>query len=305
MSENNAESAGDSLDKYKESENRTIDVTDPAENIYQHIPKLDLYCENMSEKVSDLLSSYLRCTCELKAMPIKLGKFDPLLKADDQPVFDRIFKVKSMGGYIAFVLPSDVTFQLVDLFYGGTGALGESEVPREMSQSENFMLDKVAQEIVGGLTELLESATSLEFSGEIQRWSYQQAAQEGTSESMIAIPFEMNLNSNTVVFEVWLSLSVIELLLGVKLQPDSTGKVADPAWSMSFKNQVMDSELNLTGSLASLRMPLRRVQAFSEGDFIELGDVEHALFSTESVPLFRAKVGVTNDKASASFLHWV
>ncbi|MBX2886881.1 MAG: FliM/FliN family flagellar motor switch protein [Granulosicoccus sp.] len=282
-----------------------LDVTDAARRLRQQMPLFDIYCGNLANIVSESLADYLQVPLELSAEKPRVSIFDPISQPEGQPNFDRIFRYQALGSLVALSVPPGLTFRLVDIMFGGTGTQDNEEVDRELSPTENNMLDVVTGSIVSALNHLLESTTTIDESLELEPWSYQQAAKAGNIESMIAIPLRMDLEESVGTAELWFSLSVLELLLGVKLTPDQDGKSVDPAWSRAFKDQVFNCELDLKCTLSEVSMPLSRVRKMSVGDFIPVKDITEAVFTIQSLPLFKAKVGESNDQASASFLRWI
>ncbi|MBX2839889.1 MAG: FliM/FliN family flagellar motor switch protein [Gammaproteobacteria bacterium] len=287
------------------NESDLLDVTDPAVGIYEHLPVFDMYLSKLSEDVAVSISDYVRSPVELIAKPPKIGKFDPIKNTEEQPQFNRLFRLSALNGLIGVAVPHELVFRLVDIFFGGAGDLEGELESREFSFTENGMIDKLSEEIIDAIKTLLKTKSSLENSSDIEAWDYQKAVQAGRVESMVIISFSVTVGEFETSIELWFSLAVLELLLGTKLLPIKDGSVREPNWSSALKEQVTECELELKCALAEKKMPLRTVSSFKTGDFIPLDDVSVALFSIESVPLFRAKVGVSNEQLSASFQSWV
>jgi len=286
-------------------ESELLDVTDPAIGIYEHMPLFDIYLGNFSTRVSTALGDYIRYPVELVAQTPGIGKYDPISANENQPIFDRLFRFPMLNGLVAIVVPQGLVFRLVDIFFGGSGEVEDEQAERSLSGTEDSMLDKISLEIISALKALLQSTTSLKEISEIETWSHQKAARSGRTESMVTVKFSLALGTYDATLELWFSLSVLELMLGVKLLPGNDGTVHDPQWTNALKKQVSDCQLELTCNLVDQIVPLKSVVDFEEGDFVPLGDVSEAIFSIEKLPLFRARVGVTSEHASASFIEWI
>lgn len=284
-------------------ENDTFDLTDPAISIFEHMALLEFYMDSLAASFSNALGEYLRCPIKVSSSSPVIGKYNPI--SHEQPAFDRMFRLKAIQGTIAVALPEELIFKLVDVFFGGDGATSIDSARSELSATESNMLDKLAYLFANGVLTLLQeravSATDLS----IEEWSHKNAAIEGKSESMIAVKFALSLNEYVSEIEAWLSLPVLELLLGVKLLPYQDGSSSEPGWSKRLKQNVFESQLEVICSFADRTIPLKKVKQLQVGDFIPLNAIDEATFSVGKKQLFKARVGVSNDKASAEFLNWL
>ncbi|MBX2883467.1 MAG: FliM/FliN family flagellar motor switch protein [Granulosicoccus sp.] len=282
-----------------------IDVTDPSASMVSHLPLFDLYCSNLTKHVADALESYIRFRPEIAAGIPAFKSYEPIGELPDQPSFDRIFQAAKPQGLIGVGVPRALVYRLVDILFGGKGDSDGDESERELSPTENKMIDVVAHSLTSGLQLLLRNSMATDSVPDFSLTNIQQIAKHVRSEPMVCIPLSVVMEDYAQSIEMWCSLSLLELVLGVSLLPRSDGKTVDPDWSALFKDQVLDCPLDLKCTLAEITMPLSRVTQMKKGDFIALSEIGEATFSMESLALFRARVGVVNDRASASFIEWL
>jgi len=283
----------------------TVDVTDQSANLISHLPLFDLYCSNLTTHVADALEDYIRYRPEVTAEVPVFKTFEPVGEKSGQPVFDRIYQAHKPMGLVGIVVPQSLVYRLVDILFGGKGDSDGDVGEREQSPTEHNMIDVVATALTTGLQILLRNSMATDSVPELDLVSIQQVAKHVRSESMVCIPLNVGMEENSQTIEIWCSLTLLELVLGVDLLPRSDGKTVIPAWSASLKDQVLDCSLDLKCTLAEFTMPLSRVTQMKKGDFIALSEISEATFSMESLALFRARVGVVNDRASASFIEWL
>jgi len=283
----------------------SLDVTDQSANMVSHLPLFDLYCSNLTTHVADALEDYIRYRPEVTAEVPIFKTFEPVGEQPGQPEFDRIYQALKPMGLVGVVVPQSLVYRLVDILFGGKGDSDGDGAEREQSPTEHNMIDVVATALTTGLQILLRNSMATDSVPELNLVSIQQVAKHVRSESMVCIPLSVGMDENTQTIEIWCSLTLLELVLGVDLLPRSDGKTVVPSWSASLKDQILDCPLDLKCTLAEFTMPLSRVSQMKKGDFIALSEIGEATFSMESLALFRARVGVVNDRASASFIEWL
>ena len=303
LENNTSESQVDSNERTAKIE--TIDLTDPASRLDEHTTLLEIYCANLASQLSESMGRYLRCPVKLFAVHPTICSFNPNSRDENKVDFARLYRLQNMGGLIGSVMPNNLVYRLVDILFGGLGDLESQNQDRVLSPTEENMIDVLSEKMAQALINIVQSSTSLDSELTTEAWSSQQAAQDGRVEAMVVIPLKIEWDDQSDSIELWFSLSILELLLGEKLLPSQDGTAEDPSWTSSFKNQVFDCNLDLKCVLTEMSMPLSRVSNFAVGDFIPLADVSEATLSIQSLPLFKAKVGVVNEQASASFSRWL
>jgi flagellar motor switch protein FliM len=86
----------------------------------------------------------------------------------------------------------------------------------------------------------------------------------------------------------------IRELLNAGIQSDRG--TADDRWKNCLRNDLMDVELDLQSTLVEKILHIDEVLDLSVGDVIPVEIPDQVLITVESIPLYRAKVGVSEGK---------
>ena len=285
-----------------------IDLTNPTNKLQSHWPLLFLYVQKIVAGAASDIESYINCELTFDAGEPEFRPYRPLAPEESEEQgrvkFDRLFKVDQITGMIGYQLPRALVYRLVDKLFGGRGD-SDGDPSREMSPTEHRMIDEICTALNKSLLSTLQSAAASSSVLTVQPLSAEQAARAENADPMVCMPVRVGLEEFGEDVLVYCSLGILELLLGVTLRSDESTLQPDAGWRSALKQQVFGCDIPLTCTLEQFSMPISRVSNLSVGDFIPLAELGEATFSANNHPLFRARVGVSNEKASASFIGWL
>lgn len=285
-----------------------IDLTNPTNKLQSHWPLLFLYVQKIVAGAAGDIESYVNCELTFDAGEPEFRPYRPLAPEESEEQgkvkFDRLFKVDQISGMIGYQLPRALVYRLVDKLYGGLGD-SDGDPARELSPTEHRMIDEISSALNKSLLSTLQSAAASTSALTVQPLAAEQAARAENADPMVCMPVRVGLEEFGQDVLVYCSLGILELLLGVTLRSDESTLQPDAGWRSALKQQVFGCDIPLTCTLEQFSMPISRVSNLAVGDFIPLAELGEATFSANSHPLFRARVGVSNEKASASFIGWL
>ena len=88
-------------------------------------------------------------------------------------------------------------------------------------------------------------------------------------------------------------LEPIRELLDAGIQSDR-GET-DERWKKTLRDEIKTAEVDVSTTLLTKRMVLNDILNFKEGDIVSIELPDHVIVESGEMPLFRGKLGISND----------
>lgn len=204
------------------------------------------------------------------------------------------------GGTAALlVLDGRFVLKLLDLFFGGAGAL-PAELPPEFSPAAEALMARVAGALAAPLAAAWEPVTPLSFSPGKLEAAHSLAADLDGEDAVVATRFGIAAGDGKPVM-----LDLVYPLAALKPHaPSLTAKVArvaaepDPAWRGALTRAAMSVRFPVRSVLAEASVPLSTLMNLKVGDTIPISFGTRVPVMVGADALATGTVGVSNGHAA-------
>ena len=201
------------------------------------------------------------------------------------------------GGTGLCVLDGVFVLELLDLFFGGTGA-APAVIPAEFSPAGEAMVGRLGEMLAAPLRAAWEPLARIEFTPGRVEISPAMLAIDA-EDAMIVTRFGLAVGEAKPVF-----IDILYPVTALKPHaPTLTGKVlakveADPAWRTQLTRAAMGVRFPIRSVLAEPVVPLSRLMNLKEGDIIPISFGPEVPVMVGSDLLGRGTVGTANGPAA-------
>ncbi|MFZ7113249.1 MAG: flagellar motor switch protein FliM [Desulfatiglandales bacterium] len=281
-------------DEPVEEEAEVFDWTTQGKQIKSSMPLLDVVYSRFSHKFRGSLSSALRKAVDVSCSPLGTIRYSEFQRSLPVPTSMHLFKMEPLRGMGILVMETRVVFSLIEAFFGGRGTGSNKIEGRDFTPIEMKMIEKVVQIALANLMESWEDVYSLKT--EFVR-------SESNPLVVNVIPGEELLISARFEIELTKPLGTITLCVPVSsFQPirhkleggyrDEDSRF-DPAWVGKLKEQLSETQVELTVQLGGTQLAVRDLMNLKKGDIIVLeNDFRKPLkASVAGIPVFDGYAG--------------
>jgi len=216
-----------------------------------------------------------------------------------------VFRVElgPQQGCCYLLIQPELTFALVQGFFGGNQSAVYEETDRALSTTEIRLGSRLRNTILEGLASVWGEVLQFNTLQDTPVPHDQFAADAPDAPVVAELAFNLAIAENTVSFSVLFPYDALSTLHSVESSKETTPD--NTLWRTGLKRQLVGCELDVHGVLAETTISVKQLLKLQAGDFIPLGNIQTATFSTGSTPLFEAVIGASNGRVSASISHWL
>ncbi len=292
--------------KAQENEAReasTYDFVHPDHKLSSRWPMLDLVNGATASRFAQALGSRLQFSMKGVGQPATHTRYSEFVESLEATTLVHEIALHPLPGVLWFCIDASIIYALVDAYFGGSGRLIEQEKLRIMSGTERRVLTHVLDALSEGLeaawAQVAPAVPSL-----VQFVANERLGRAATSQVVVCTDLQLSWGDVEAPVRLAYPYSMLEPI-GAKLERDERMRPAeDRVFSDAIGRELLHCELDVHGVLGETRMTLAQLLAMKPGDFIPLRDVQTVCFKSDDMPLFDARVGVSNGRVSASLSHW-
>jgi flagellar motor switch protein FliM len=284
---------------------RTFDFASHDRIVRGRMPTLEMINERFARRFRVTLFNMLRRSAEISVAGIQMLKFSEYVHSMFVPTSLNIVKVAPLRGSALCVFDPKLVFIVVDNYYGGNGRHAKIE-GRDFSPTEQRVIQIVLDDAFKDLESAWKPVMPVEFKFVNMEVNPQFANIVSPTEVVVVSTFHVELDGGGGDFQVTLPYSMLEPireLLDAGIQSDTTE--LDDRWAKSLNEEIKVAEVELSSTLTEASLPLSELLNLKPGDIIPIEYPEKVTLYAEDVPLFRGKLGVSNDNMAIKILEEV
>lgn len=279
------------------------DFVHPDHKLSPRWPILDLVHGTVATRFGQELASRLQFPVRAVSQPATHSRYNEFVESLKPTSLVHEIALHPLPGVLWLSIDASLVYALVDAYFGGTGKLVEHDKPRIMSGTERrvltHILDAFSEALAAGWAQVIAATPTL-----VQFVATERLGRAARSQVVVSTELMLNWGNYETPVRLAYPYSMLEPV-GAKLERDDHIQPAqDRAFSEAIGRELLGCELEVHGVLGETRMTLAQLLAMKPGDFIPLRDVQTVCFKSEDMPLFDARVGVSNGRVSASLSHW-
>lgn len=247
------------------------DLTSQDRIIRGRMPTLEMINERFARTFRASISSLLRKVVSFTTLSIEMIKFGDFLKTLPVPTSLHLFKMDPLKGNSIFIVESKVIFNLVDIFFGGTGRDPYRVEGREFSAIETNLIKRVIMTALEDLQKSWSSLIDCRMSYQRSETNPQFAQIVPPTDVVVLINYEMEMEFASGTISLCIPYSVLEPVrekLQAGFQSDTLE--ADPVWAGRFKENLMASYVDILVELGRAEISAKDVVELQKGDVVLL-----------------------------------
>src|SRR5690554_2749527 len=284
---------------------RVYDLTSQDRIVRGRMPTLEMINERFARYTRISLFNLLRRTADVASGGIQILKFGEYIHTLYVPTSLNLVKIRPLRGTSLFILDAKLVFKLVDNFFGGDGRHAKIE-GREFTPTEIRIVQMVLEQVFQDMKEAWNAVMKVDFEYINSEVNPAMANIVSPSEVVVVSTFHIELDGGGGDMHVAIPYSMIEpirevLDAGVQSDVDDV----DERWINALQQDIMEAQVPINGTVAERRISLREVAKLKAGDVIPVAMPESLMLKANGVPIYRAKLGVSNEKLALKIIERV
>jgi flagellar motor switch protein FliM len=272
-------------------EARDYDFATQARIVRGRMPTLEMINERFARQFRISLFNMLRRTPEVSVMPVTTPKFSEYVPTLEGPTSLNLVRFSPLSGTALVILEPKLVFTVIDNFFGGTGRHSKIE-GREFTATEMQIIHMLLAQVFAGMKDAWTPVLAIDMEYMNSETNPQFANIVSPTEIVIVSKFHVQLEGGGGDVHVTLPYSMIEPIKGVLkagMQSDRAEK--DERWAQSLRDQLEDTEVDLTTVLCQARVTLGQLIDLRPGDVVPCNFDGKATILADGLPLLRGELG--------------
>ncbi|OED37917.1 hypothetical protein AB833_21820 [Chromatiales bacterium (ex Bugula neritina AB1)] len=281
---------------------RVYDFSHPQHRLNKPLAGLIISANKVAKELSSRIDNEIHIQCTTQLISAELCKHKDI--ASQMRSGSCIFQLdlKPVADKGSIVMEPSLIFAMVQSFFGGTENYVYEEKPRAISTTEFRLASRLRDCILTSLSSIWGDVMNFN-NANADMVTTEQFAADGLKTPVVArLKYQLLIASQTASFDVLFPYEAINYLQS----GNSGGPTGENSlWAAGLQRQIVGCELDVHGVLAETDITVSQLLKLQTGDFIPLGNIQSATFSTGNTPLFEAVIGASNGRVSASISHWL
>ncbi len=283
-------------DKTPETEESDVyDFASQERVIRGRMPTFEVINERFAREVRTSLSGLLHTTVDISAEALDTLKFSDFGRSLPVPTSLHVFRMEPFRGHALIVLESQLVFNLIDTFFGGTGTSIARIEGREFTKIEETMIRKVVLACLKDLETAWAPVEEVKISLVRSEVNPQFAAVVLPTDLVIVTKFEIELEQSAGTLIVCIPYAMLEPLrskLAAGFQAETLD--VDYVWQRRLKEIILDSTVDVSVQLGTVQISGERLIHMKTGDVIQLDqDADQCLTGmVEGLPKLAGFAGI-------------
>lgn len=278
-------------------EARAYDFATQDRIVRGRMPTLEMINERFARLIRIGIFNLLRRSPEISVRGIEMLKFAEYTHTLFVPTNINLIKVKPLRGTAMIIFEPKLVFGVVDSFFGGGGRFQAKIEGREFTATEMRVIHLLLQQVFADLMEAWSPVLPLEFEYVSSEVNPHFANILTPREYIVVSRFSVELEGVMADIHISFPYGMLEPLreqLDAGLQSDRAER--DDRWVTEMRNQIHDTEVEISSVLARKTLTLRDLLNLKPGDILPIDVPKQVDLLVENVPVFRGDFGAVNGR---------
>jgi flagellar motor switch protein FliM len=274
---------------------RAYDLANQERIVRGRMPTMEVVNERFARNIRVGLFNLIRKSPEVSIGGIKVQKYSAFLREIVVPTNFNIVSVKPLRGSALIVCDPNLVFAVIDALFGGAGKYHTRIEGREFSPTEQRVILRLLQTIIGEYRKAWTGVYPLELEFQRSEMQPQFANIASPSEMVVTTTFTLEIGDTSGTVNLCFPYSTLEPIRDI-LYSTSQGDTGEPdrRWVQLLKTEIQSAQVELVATLATAPATVEQLLSFKPGDFIEL-DLEPVIKAkVDGVPVFDCHYGTSN-----------
>lgn len=284
----------------------SYDFTSQDRIVRGRLPTLEMIYERFARYFRTSLFNMLRRTADISVSGIQMQKFSEFVHSLFVPTSLNMIRAHPLRGRGLFVIDPKLVFSVVDNYFGGSGRFHTKIEGRDFTPTENRVIQLLLELAFIDLQQSWSPVFPVRFEYAGSEVNPQFANIVSPSEVVVVTSFHLDLENGGGDFHVCLPYSMLEPireLLDAGVQSDRSER--DERWENSMRDEIMNADVELSCILDEVTLTLNEVSQLRRGDIIPFEMPDEVVVDAADVPVFRAKLGISDGSYSLKITDWI
>jgi flagellar motor switch protein FliM len=275
---------------------RAYDFSTQARIVRGRMPTLEMINERFARLMRLSVYSMVRRAPEISVIGISTPKYAEYIPGLSVPTSLNLIRFHPLAGTSLLIFEAKLVFALIDTYFGGTGRYAKIE-GRDFTSTETQMIEMLMELVVKATQEAWDPVLPVKIDLVNREMNPNLASIVSPTEIVVVSRFHVEIDGVGGEIHITFPYSTLEPLkdtLRAGMQSDRAGR--EERWSQTLRNELEESEVDLTASLGNARVSLGQLLDMRPGDVLPIEFDGRATVVADSVALFRGELGQQRGK---------
>lgn len=267
------------------------------------IPGLELINEKFARLSRVELCSVFRKEVDFITLDMKIIKYSQYVNNLLVPSGINVVNISSLNKDALYVFEPKLVYTIVDSFFGGTGEGGKNNFNRSFTEIEKHLLKKLLEKIFGCMTKSWEELlpkTEISYKKFEENINLMNVMNH--EDYMVVSDFKILINGVGGKFHIAIPYEALVPIKKILERDINTNENVPKEWIDYLHTDIKSAQVAVKVKVASKYLTLREVVKMKEGDLISIELPEEVITFAEEIPIFKAKLGQSNEKYALKIL---
>lgn len=263
----------------------------------ESLPGLERLNQRFAEQFRASLSRLLGRPTEIIPQSLQFSSYGAYQHSLYIPSSLSLLRLAGLGGAAMIMADARLIFRLLDMLFGGSGR-GSAVDGRDFSVAEQRLIERFSRLLIDDLNAAWSPLLNLQCEVVSREVNPVMAVIAGSADPVLVSRFVVDSEGTGGEFHLVFPMSCLEPVRNTLMRTDLLDRSFsdDPLWRRSIRSAVMDTRVSTHCTLAEKNISLRTLTQMQAGDVIQLGHQNQAVLKAAGMPLYRASLGIINNK---------
>ena len=255
------------------------------------IPALSLIQSQFANSTRDRMQEFVSAVSSVQTDKISVMKFDEMVNTLSAPCSLSVVEGLPMGTSLFLAFESELVFQLVDRYFGGSGASQQGD-RESLSVSEFSFMEMLNTALLPDIASAWKSVIKTEPKIVAQYNDPRMLDTISEADSLIATRFTVNIGEfrgGLWSIVPWSAIDAVRDSLSDPAKANS--KASSDDWRDVLVEGLESAPIELVAVLAQTKLSLKKVAKLKVGDIIDIPSPDELILEVDGKPFLRGIFG--------------
>jgi flagellar motor switch protein FliM len=270
---------------------RDYDFSTQTRIVRGRMPTLEMINERLARALRQSLYGMLRRSPDVVVQGISTPKYAEYVPTLSVPTSLNLIRFLPLTGTGLMIFEARLVFALIDVFFGGSGRHAKIE-GRDFTPTENHLIEMLMEQVTIATQEAWQALMPVKIEFLNREMNPHFANIVSPTEIVVVNRFRIDIDGRGGDIHLVLPYSMLEPLkdtLRAGMQSDRADR--EERWSQILRNELEESEVDITTQLATAHTTVGKLIDMRPGDVIPIEFNGQATVLAGDIPLFWGELG--------------
>jgi flagellar motor switch protein FliM len=270
---------------------KDYDFSSQTRIVRGRMPTLEMINERLARALRQSLYGMLRRSPDVAVQGISTPKYSEYIPTLSVPTSLNLMRFLPLAGTGLLIFEARLVFALIDVFFGGNGRHAKIE-GRDFTPTENHLIEMLMEQVVAATQEAWLALLPVKIEFMNREMNPHFANIVSPTDIVVVSRFRIDIDGRGGDIHLVLPYSMLEPLkdtLRAGMQSDRADR--EERWSQILRNELEESEVDITTQLATANTTVGKLIDMRPGDVIPIEFNGQATVMAGDIPLFWGELG--------------